>query len=147
LTLIAPAGLGPDINMAFIDGFIRAGKRRETKAALELLVADRGAVSRAMIDEVLKYKRLDGVGAALQAIAAGAFSGGRQRIELRGALAAAQVPRQVSWGRADGIIPAAHAEGLPADVAVHLLDGAGHLPHMEKSGDVNRLVANLVSSG
>jgi pyruvate dehydrogenase E2 component (dihydrolipoamide acetyltransferase) len=146
LTLIAPAGLGPDINMTFIDGFIRAGKRRETKEALELLVADRGAVSRAMIDEVLKYKRLDGVTAALQAIAAAAFPGGRQQDELRGALAAADVPRQVIWGRADRIIPANHAEGLPAGVAVHLLDGAGHLPHMEKSGEVNRLVADLVAA-
>jgi pyruvate dehydrogenase E2 component (dihydrolipoamide acetyltransferase) len=146
LTLIAPAGLGPDINMAFIDGFIRAGKRRETKEALELLVADRGAISRAMIDEVLKYKRLDGVAAALQAIAAAAFSGGRQLLSLRDALAAANMPRQVIWGREDRIISAAHAEGLPADVTVHLLDGAGHLPHMEKSGEVNRLVANLVSA-
>jgi pyruvate dehydrogenase E2 component (dihydrolipoamide acetyltransferase) len=146
LTLIAPAGLGPDISMAFIDGFIRSSKRRETKEALELLVADRGAISRAMIDEVLRYKRLDGVAAALQAIAAAAFSGGRQQNELRGALAAATVPRQVIWGRADRIISAGHAEGLPADVAVHLLDGAGHLPHMEKSGEVNRLMADLVSA-
>jgi len=146
LTLIAPAGLGPDINLAFIDGFIRAGRRRETKEALELLVADRAAISRAMIDEVLKYKRLDGVTGALQAIAAAAFSGGRQLMELRGALAAATMPRQVIWGRADRIIPAAHAEGLPADVAVHLLDGAGHLPHMEKSGDVNRLISSLASA-
>jgi pyruvate dehydrogenase E2 component (dihydrolipoamide acetyltransferase) len=146
LTLIAPAGLGPDINMAFIDGFIRAGKRREAKEALELLVADRGAISRAMIDEVLKYKRLDGVAAALQAIAAAAFSGGRQQIDLRGALAAVNVPRLVIWGRADQIIPAGHADGLPADVAVHLLDGAGHLPHMEKSGEVNRLLADLLSA-
>jgi pyruvate dehydrogenase E2 component (dihydrolipoamide acetyltransferase) len=146
LTLIAPAGLGPDINMTFVDGFIRAGKRREAKEALELLVADRGAVSRAMIDEVLKYKRLDGVTAALQAIGTAAFPGGRQQDELRGALAAAIMPRQVIWGRADRIIPAVHAEGLPAGVAVHLLDGAGHLPHMEKSGEVNRLVADLVSA-
>jgi pyruvate dehydrogenase E2 component (dihydrolipoamide acetyltransferase) len=146
LTLIAPAGLGPDINIAFIDGFIRAGKRRETKEVLELLVADRDAISRAMIDEVLKYKRLDGVATALQAIAADAFSGGRQQIDLRGTLAAANVPRLLIWGRADRIIPANHADGLPAGVAVHLLDGAGHLPHMEKSGEVNRLLADLVST-
>jgi pyruvate dehydrogenase E2 component (dihydrolipoamide acetyltransferase) len=146
LTLIAPAGLGPDINMGFIDGFIRAGKRREAKEALELLVADRKAVSRTMIDEVLKYKRLDGVSAALQAIAAAAFADGRQLLALRDALAAAHVPRQVIWGRQDRIIPAGQAEGLPADVAVHLLDGAGHLPHMEKSGEVNRLIAGLASA-
>lgn len=146
LTLIASSGLGPDINMAFIDGFIRAGKRKEAKEALELLVADRAAVSRTMIDEVLKYKRLDGVIAALQAIAACAFPGGRQVDDLRNALAAAKMPRQVVWGRADRIIPAAHADGLPAGVAIHLLDGAGHLPHMEKSGEVTRLIADLVSA-
>jgi pyruvate dehydrogenase E2 component (dihydrolipoamide acetyltransferase) len=146
LTLIAPAGLGPDINMAFIEGFIRASKRRDAKEALELLVADRGAVSRSMIDEVLKYKRLDGVPAALHAIAAAAFPDGHQHAALRDALAAANVPRQVIWGRADRIIPAAHAEGLPAGVHVHLLDGAGHLPHMEKSGEVNRLMAELVTA-
>ncbi|HJQ56277.1 MAG TPA: acetoin dehydrogenase dihydrolipoyllysine-residue acetyltransferase subunit [Vineibacter sp.] len=145
LTLIAPAGLGPDINMTFIEGFIRAGKRKEAKETLELLAADPKAISRAMIDEVLKYKRLDGVVPALTAIAAAAFPGGRQGSVLREALATAKVPRQVIWGHADRIIPASHAEGLPADVAVHVLDGAGHLPHMEKSGEVNRLIAALTA--
>jgi pimeloyl-ACP methyl ester carboxylesterase len=27
---------------------------------------------------------------------------------------------------------------------VHILDGAGHLPHMEKSAEVNRLIASFV---
>jgi pyruvate dehydrogenase E2 component (dihydrolipoamide acetyltransferase) len=146
LTLIAPAGLGSDINMSFISGFIGAGKRKEIKETLEMLVADRGAISRTMLDEVLKYKRLDGVTAALQAIASSAFADGRQQCDLRGVLATIDVPRQVIWGRLDRILPAAHAEGLPAGVAVHLLDGAGHLPHMEKSSEVNRLITNLVSS-
>ena len=83
---------------------------------------------------------------ALQTIAAALFSSGRQQNELRGVLAAANVPRQLIWGRADRIIPAAHADRLPAGVVVHLLDGAGHLPHMEESGEVNRLIADLVSA-
>jgi pyruvate dehydrogenase E2 component (dihydrolipoamide acetyltransferase) len=146
LTLIAPAGLGPDINMAFIDGFIRAAKRKEAKETLELLVAHPKAISRAMIDELLKYKRLDGVTAALQAIAGAAFPGGRQGASLRDALAAIKAPRQVIWGRADRIIPASHADGLPTGIAVHVLDGSGHLPHMERSGEVNRLIGELVAT-
>jgi pyruvate dehydrogenase E2 component (dihydrolipoamide acetyltransferase) len=43
----------------------------------------------------------------------------------------------VIWRRLDRIIPAEQAEGLPG-VAVHLVDGAGHLPHMAKSSEVNR---------
>lgn len=146
LTLLAPAGLGPDIDMTFIEGFVRATRRKEVKETLERLVADPKAVSRAMIDEVLKYKRLDGVAAALQAIAAAAFPGGRQRDDLRHVLADATVPRQVVWGRADRIIPPAHAEGLPAGVACHLLDQVGHLVHMERSGEVNRLIAELIAA-
>jgi pyruvate dehydrogenase E2 component (dihydrolipoamide acetyltransferase) len=56
------------------------------------------------------------------------------------------VPRQVIWGRADRIIPPTHAEGLPPGVRCHLLDGAGHLLHMERSGDVNRLIAELIAA-
>ncbi|MGE4079635.1 MAG: acetoin dehydrogenase dihydrolipoyllysine-residue acetyltransferase subunit, partial [Reyranella sp.] len=72
--------------------------------------------------------------------------GGRQRDDLRHVLADATVPRQVVWGRADRIIPPAHAEGLPVGVACHLLDQVGHLVHMERSGEVNRLIAELIAA-
>jgi len=140
LTLIAPGGLGPEINMGFIDGLARAQRRKEVKDALEQLVADPSAISRSMADEVLKYKRIDGVTEALTAIASALFPGGRQAGNLRDALTQATMPRQLIWGRQDRIIPASHAEGLPSGIAVHLVDGAGHLPHMEKSNEVNRLI-------
>ncbi|MBM3508198.1 MAG: hypothetical protein FJX64_10970 [Alphaproteobacteria bacterium] len=60
--------------------------------------------------------------------------------------AAAAIPRQVVWGRDDRIIPAAHAEGRRACVAVHRLDGVGLLPPMEKSGEVDRLIGELPCS-
>ena len=140
-TLICPAGLGPDINIDYIDGFIAAGRPKALKPVLEMLFADPSLVSRDMINEVLKYKRLDGVDAALRAIAAAAFAGNRQAEVLRDSLAALGVPVQVIWGRADRIVPAAHAEGLPDGIAVHLLDDAGHMAHMERAGDVNTLMA------
>lgn len=140
LTLIAPGGLGPEINTGFIDGFARAQRRKEVKEALEQLVVDPSAISRSMTDEVLKYKRIDGVAEALTSIAAALFPGGRQLGDLRETLGRAVMPRQVIWGRQDRIIPASHAEALPKGLPVHLIDGAGHLPHIEKSSEVNRLI-------
>jgi pyruvate dehydrogenase E2 component (dihydrolipoamide acetyltransferase) len=144
LTLIAPSGLGPEINMSFIEGLIRAQRRKEVKSVLEQLVADPAIISRSMADEVLKYKRLDGVAEALASIAATGFPGGRQAGNLREVLAQAAVPRQVIWGQQDRIIPASHAEALPPGIPVHLIDGAGHLPHMEKSSEVNTLIFNFL---
>ena len=55
------------------------------------------------------------------------------------------MPVQVIWGRKDRIIPVAHAEALAARLPVHVVDAAGHLPHMEKTGEVNRLIERFIS--
>ena len=68
VTLICSAGLGPDINMDYIDGFMQAKRRKQLQPVLEMLVADPALVSREMIEDVLKFKRLDGVEAALNRI-------------------------------------------------------------------------------
>jgi pyruvate dehydrogenase E2 component (dihydrolipoamide acetyltransferase) len=145
LSLIAPAGLGPEINRGFIDAFLAATRRREAAEALGLLVDDPRLVSRFMVEEVLRYKRLDGVGAALSAIAAAWFPGGRQAVDLGARIAAAPVPVQVVWGRADRIVPVSHAEGLAGRFPVHILDDAGHLPHLERPGEVIRLLRAFMS--
>jgi pyruvate dehydrogenase E2 component (dihydrolipoamide acetyltransferase) len=154
LTLIATAGLGPDINAAFIDGFIRAARRKDATEVLQLLVHDPALVSRTMVEDVLRYKRLDGVPAALQTIAHAWFAGGRQTLDLVAAITALTMPVQVIWGHDDRIIPVAHAQALAARLPpgqqggqqVHILAQAGHLPHMEKSGEVNRLIRRFVAA-
>jgi pyruvate dehydrogenase E2 component (dihydrolipoamide acetyltransferase) len=142
LTLIAPAGLGAEINGEFIDGFIKAERRREAQEVLRLLVHDPELVSRQMVEDVLRYKRLDGVTAALKQIAAEWFAEGQQR--QRFDLAQLAMPVQIVWGREDRIIPVAHGEALAGKVPVHILGSAGHLPHMEKAVEVNRLIARIV---
>ena len=144
LTLISSAALGPEINAAFIDGFVRAARRREAIEALNLLVHDPALVSRTMIEDVLRYKRLDGVPEALAAFAEEWFPGGRQRVVLGDAVAVLKLPVQIIWGRKDRIIPVAHAEALASRVPVHILEQTGHLPHMEKAGEVNRLIKRLI---
>jgi pyruvate dehydrogenase E2 component (dihydrolipoamide acetyltransferase) len=143
-TLICTAGLGPDINMDYIDGFIQAKRRKQLQPLLEMLVADPAMISREMIEDVLKFKRLDGVETALNRIVGDSLAGGRQALDLTGRLGELSVPAQVIWGRQDRIIPARHAEGLPGSIRVHVLEGAGHMVHMEKATEVNQLIADLV---
>jgi pyruvate dehydrogenase E2 component (dihydrolipoamide acetyltransferase) len=146
LTLIASAGLGPEINTSFIDGFVGASRRREATEVLGLLMHDPALVSRAMVEDVLRYKRLDGVSSALAKIAEAWFAGGRQSLDLRGRIAALVMPVQLVWGREDRIIPVAHAEAVANHLPVRILDAAGHLPHMEKAGEVNRLIDQFIGS-
>jgi pyruvate dehydrogenase E2 component (dihydrolipoamide acetyltransferase) len=146
LTLISSASLGPEINATFIDGFVRAARRREAIEALNLLVHDPALVSRTMVEDVLRYKRLDGVPEALAAFAEEWFPGGRQRVDLGGAVAGLKLPVQIIWGREDRIIPVAHAEALASRLPVHILEQTGHLPHMEKAGEVNRLIKRLIEN-
>lgn len=141
LTLVAPAGLGPEISGDFISGFIAESRARKLRPYLEMLVADPEMVTAEMVDEVLKFKRLDGALAALQAVAAANFDGNAQRNALRDRLGEIGVPIRIVWGAEDRILPAAHAEGLPANVAVTVIPGAGHIVHMEKAAEVNAVIA------
>jgi len=50
---------------------------------------------------------------------------------------------QLIFGADDRIIPASHAAGLPGNVKVHVLPAAGHVPQMEKAGDVNKLIGSF----
>jgi pyruvate dehydrogenase E2 component (dihydrolipoamide acetyltransferase) len=143
LTLVAPAGFGKEISGEFIHGFQAESRARKLRPVLEMLVANPSLVSAEMVEDVLKFKRLDGAQDALRKIAEANFSGSTQRIALRDRLAGLQVPVHIVWGEADRILPASHAQGLPANVKVVRIAGAGHIPHMEKSGEVNALIKSL----
>lgn len=138
LTLICSAGLGPEIG-SYVDEFVAAQGRKDLKPVLEQLFADKSLVSRQLIDDVLKYKRLDGVDVILKSLSAALFGGRRQHDVLSAALAGKLPPTLVIWGKEDQIIPAAHAVNLPG-AKVHVIDGAGHMVFMEKASDVNALI-------
>jgi pyruvate dehydrogenase E2 component (dihydrolipoamide acetyltransferase) len=140
LTLIAPAGLGAEIAGEFVEGFISETRARKLRPVLEMLVADPGLVTADMVEEVLKFKRLDGAIAALRTVADANFSGGQQRVSLRDRLGEIELPVQVLWGEADRVLPATHAEGLPESIAVVRVPGAGHIVHMERAAEVNEAI-------
>lgn len=139
LTLIAAAGLGPEINADYIDGFVGAESRRELKPVLFNLFADSELVNRSMVDDLLKYKRIDGVQEALSSLAAELFPGGTQSAQLAGDIDASGLNTLVIWGSGDAVIPAAHAQAL-GNAAIEIIDGAGHMVQMEKASAVNALI-------
>ena len=140
LTLVASAGLGPEIDADYIDGFVQAASRRELKPVIEKLFADPSLVSRQLLDDLLRYKRIDGVTELLGALGSALFGGGVQHALPALQLQPAQLPLRVVWGEQDRVIPAAHAQAAPAGATVAVLAGAGHMVMMEKAGEVNALV-------
>jgi pyruvate dehydrogenase E2 component (dihydrolipoamide acetyltransferase) len=146
LTLIAPSGFGPEINADYLRGFADAQTRRELKPVVGQLFADESLVTRQVVDDLLAYKRLDGVDAALHTLVDTLLDGDAQRIDSAAALAAigSAVPVTVIWGSADRIIPAAQAESV-AGAARHLLDGAGHMPHMERPSEVQAAIEETIA--
>jgi pyruvate dehydrogenase E2 component (dihydrolipoamide acetyltransferase) len=145
LTLICPASLGAEIDAGYIDGFTNASSRRDLKPVLERLFDDPALVSRQLIDELLKYKRIDGVQAALSALSNNLFPNGKQSAVYIDKLTDITCPTLVIWGANDKVIPASQAESLPAAISVHSIEGAGHMVQMEKAGKVNELLRDQIS--
>ena len=140
VTLVNSAGLGPEISSGYLEGFVSAASRRELKPVVEQLFADPSLVSRALLDELLRYKRLDGGPELLSALGRGLFGGGRQAEQPALDLGGRGLPLLVVWGEDDRIIPAAHARQAPAGAKVAVLPGAGHMAMMEKPADFNSLL-------
>jgi pyruvate dehydrogenase E2 component (dihydrolipoamide acetyltransferase) len=146
LSLIAGAGLGPEIDGAYIDGFVAGNSRNTMKPHLGKLFADPTLVTRQLIEDIVKYKRLEGVSESLQKIAASAFEGNVQRRTFRDQLATLAPRTLVIWGAQDQIIPAAHARGLAGDIRVHVIEGKGHMVQMEAASEVNRLLNDFLGA-
>lgn len=146
LTLIAPSGFGAEINAGYLRGFADAQTRRELKAVIGQLFDDESLVTRQLVDDLLAYKRLDGVDEALHALADALLDGEAQRGDSAASLAAigGAAPVTVIWGRADRIIPAAQAEAVAGAVR-HLIDGAGHMPQMERPAEVQAAIEETIA--
>ncbi len=146
LTLIASAGLGPEIDGDYIRGFVSAGRRNELKPQLEKLFADSRLITRQLVDDTLKYKRLDGVEAALRAIASQFCPSDRQAVILREEISQLSMPVLVLWGSEDRILPGSHVLNLPQHVRTEVLPGQGHMVHMEAASRVNTAIRSLWES-
>jgi pyruvate dehydrogenase E2 component (dihydrolipoamide acetyltransferase) len=150
VTLFAPAGFGPGINAGYVRGFAAASTRRELKLVVGQLFADEQLVTRQVVDDLLAYKRLDGVSEALGSLTETLLDGDEQRIDSVALLRAlgGGVPVTVVWGSADRIIPPEQASSAAAAAPgadVRVIDGAGHMPHMERPAEAQAAVEGTIA--
>ncbi|HJO06113.1 MAG TPA: alpha/beta fold hydrolase [Chloroflexota bacterium] len=76
------------------------------------------------------------------------FGGFKNAVVVLDELGDLAIPVQVIWGRADPLFPLSDAEAaLPLfrDARLDVIDGCGHMPHMERPADFNRLVMGFLS--
>ena len=141
LLLLAPAGLGPEINGAFIQGYLAASSEASLGPWLRELVAEAGSITPAFVRATLKSR--EAVLPAQRRLAAALFPDGTQAFTVRADLARLACPVRVVFGTADRIVPARHAEVLPGMVALHRLPGVGHLPQVEARDAVQAILAQV----
>jgi pyruvate dehydrogenase E2 component (dihydrolipoamide acetyltransferase) len=147
LALISPAGLGPEVNGAFIAGFLRARSEASLSPWMRELVADPAALGSALVNATLRQRAAGGLVEAQARLADAFFPDGAQSIDIRPWLAEIAIPAKVIVGVEDRILPARQAEGLNGLIALHRLVRVGHMPHLEARAEVARLLTELVRAG
>ena len=140
LTLLAPAGLGADINGGFLDGLCRANSEASLKPWLAELFHDERLLTSSFVATAYKQLESPQKREGLRAMANALIPDGTQATSKRAALENLTVPTKVIWGTDDRIIPMKHANGLPGRVALHVLKNVGHLSYIEASDVVAALL-------
>ena len=140
LTLIAPAGLGPEIDAATLNGITRATRSESLAPWLRRLTATPEGISDDYARAAMKLRADPDLRAAQLDMAQVVFPDGVQPFDLRPAVARLDCPTAVIWGKSDHILPNRHALSATGDFALHLLAGAGHVPQLECPDRVARIV-------
>ena len=145
LTLIAPACLpGGTLNAEFLTGVAEAQRAKDLKPLLEMLPADPGMITREMVEDVVKFKRLDGAEEALTAISRGLLEGPACE-EIRALLPQAGRAVVIASHR-DRVVGAPDEAALPPGFEVVWMDDAGHIPHLEKAAEVDAVLLRQIGA-
>ncbi|HRP79490.1 MAG TPA: alpha/beta fold hydrolase [Aquamicrobium sp.] len=127
LTLLAPGGFGPEINQRLLIRYAAAADEAVLEACLEAMFGWFSAVPEGLAGGLITERAAPGRREKLQAMAAGLARDGRQGMLPRDRLAALSIPATVAWGGLDNVLPARHAQDLPAGFELRLFPDLGHM--------------------
>ncbi|ATN35992.1 acetoin dehydrogenase dihydrolipoyllysine-residue acetyltransferase subunit [Rhizobium sp. ACO-34A] len=147
LTLLAPAGLGPEMDGDFISGFARASRSESLEPWLRRLFADPSRVTTGLVQATMQARSDGALRDAQVKLAQDVFPDGTQAADLRETLKVLQMPKKLIWGDQDRIVPKRHALGTGGLAALHFLPSVGHMPHAEAPATVARLLLQNIRCG
>ena len=135
LTLVAPAGLGSEIDADFVTGMAEVRSAGALPHLLRRLARRIPPMSRPQLD----LMAADFARGRLKRLAENLVDGGRQAVDIVADLRVLQVPTRIVWGVEDRIIPWTQVAQVPSAMPIHLIAGAGHMPHWDNPQDLAAL--------
>ncbi|MGI1661024.1 acetoin dehydrogenase dihydrolipoyllysine-residue acetyltransferase subunit [Palleronia sp. KMU-117] len=139
LALLAPGGLGAEINGAFVAGLAKASRPESLGPWLRVMVSDPRTISDDFVAAAMTG-RDQALRAAQMQMANDLFPDGTQGFDLRAALDRLDCPTRLIWGRADAVLPWQQVLCAPGRIGLHLFERTGHVPHFERPEDVLRIL-------
>lgn len=140
LALIAPAGLGPEINAPALTGITRATRSESLAPWLRQLTAAPNGISDDYAKAAMRLRSDASLRSYQSDLAEVLFPDGVQPFDLRPAFSRLECPTSVIWGRKDHILPWRQSISFTGDFALHLLSEAGHVPQIECPDRVARIL-------
>lgn len=144
LSLIAPAGLGRQLDREFLTAFPELAAKEDAEALLQRLVSKPLLINRFTIARVLEQLERPGARDALRGIARGMLAQEAQINGWASEVAATGIPRLVIFGGADRINPPDVASLVGFAGRTLVIPEAGHLPHVEAARQVNAALADFI---
>ncbi len=132
LSLVAPAGLGSEIDAGFIDGMANL----RTPGALSHLLRRLARRVPPMSGPQLDRMAAEFARGRLKRLAASLVDHGRQAIDIVADLRSLETPTRIIWGVEDRIVPWTQVVQVPSALPIHLIAEAGHMPHWDNPRDL-----------
>jgi pimeloyl-ACP methyl ester carboxylesterase len=145
LFLLAPAGLGRGTDPAFLFALTEMKNLDEASAVLGRLVTRQRLISPQMVARALAEITAPGARDAFRKVAGHLLRAEETLAPAVAEIGRRQLPRAVVWGGDDRINPMASDRVATLGATPHVVEGAGHLPHIESYEEVNALLRSFLA--
>ena len=134
LGLICPAAMpGGDLNSDYLDAFVSARRARDLREPVRLLFSNEDFVTRDILEDLIRAKRIDGAPEALTLLKDNLKGGDPDYLGMSAKLELVVAPITLIVGAADKIVG---TSAIDRAVKSLVLEGVGHMPHLERSTEI-----------